>query len=165
MKLRKVVIAALVGMSFVSGAWGAQSKATPALPAVATATEYEGTIEVTMEITVKSAIPASSPFYCTVDLSVGSYEGTAGKIIAAEEHAATPVTLSSGGKASCVVKVPYFWYLTTPVETSVGMTVGVVAGSTATIGTVVGRTSTRTIGPFPLPTPGSTTSFGYSIIL
>src|ERR1700722_3970843 len=116
MKLKKVIIAALVGMSFVPGAWAAQNNATPLLTAATTPTEYYGTIEVTLEITAKSTIAASTPVYCTVNLSVGTYQGTAGRIIAAEESAAIPATLA-GGKAACVVKVPYFWYLITPADT------------------------------------------------
>lgn len=164
MKMRKVGIAALFGMSFVSGAWGAQNNATPAQAAVATPTEYYGTIEVTLEITAKSTIASSTPVYCTVSLNVGAYEGGAGKIDAASESEAVPTTLS-GGKATCVVKVPYFWYIETPAETLVNMTVAVVAGSNATLGTTLGRTSTRDIGGFPIPSPGATTSFAYSIYL
>jgi hypothetical protein len=151
MKLRKIVIVALFGMSF-------------ALPAAAAPTEYYGTIEVTLEITAKSTIASSTPVYCTVNLSVGAYEGGAGTITSAEESEAVPVTLS-GGKGACVVKVPYFWYIVTPAGTLVNMNVGVTAGSNATLGTILGRTSSRSIGGFPIPNPGATTNFAYTIYL
>jgi hypothetical protein len=164
MKLPKAIIGAIVGMSFVPGAWAAQDNATP-LPAVTTPTptEYYGTFEVTLDIAEKSAIASSTQVYCTVSLNVYAYEGAAGKIVSAEEGAATPTTFS-GGKATCVVKVPYFWYLVAPAS-MVSMTVSAVAGSSTTVGSVVGRTSSRTIGAFPIPTPGATTTFAYSIYL
>jgi hypothetical protein len=164
MKLSKVIIAALVGISFVPGAWAAQSSAAPQPSVVTTPTEYYGTIEVTLDITAKSTIASGTPVYCTVSLSVGAYEGGAGKIIAADESEAVPATLS-GGKATCVVKVPYFWYLVTPADSLVNMTVGAVAGSASSIGTTLGRTSSRSIGAFPIPSPGAITSFAYSIYL
>jgi hypothetical protein len=166
MKLPKVIIGALVGMSCVPGAWAAQNNATPLPSAVTTTTptEYYGTIEVTLEITAKSPIASSTPVYCTVSLNVGAYEGGAGKITSAEESEALPVTLS-GGKGTCVVKVPYFWYLVTPADSLVTMTVGADAGSSTTVGTILGRTSTRTIGAFPIPSVGATTAFSFSIYL
>ena len=166
MKLPKAMIAALVGASFVPGAWAAENNATPE-PAVTTPTGYDGTIEVTLEITAKTTIAASTAVFCTVSLGVGSGLGGPGQVIFAEESASIPVTLS-GGKGACVVKVPYFWYLVpSPAPISVSMTVGVVAGSTIGTSTTVEKTrsSTRTVGPFHIPSPGATTSFAYSIFL
>jgi hypothetical protein len=164
MKLPKVIVAALVGMSFVPGAWAAKNNATPLATAATTPTEYYGTIEVTLEIIAKSTFAAGTPIYCTASLDVGNYEGTAGKITAAQETAAAPAKLS-GGKANCVVSIPYFWYLVPAADTTVSMSVGANAGSTATVGTTVGRSSTRTIGAFPIPTPGATTTFAYTVYL
>jgi hypothetical protein len=166
MKLSKVIVTTLVGMSFVSGAWAAQKNAAPVSPDVTTTpTEYYGTIEVTLAITIKSAIASTTPIYCTASLTVGSYLGGAGQIIAADESAAAPAT-ASGGKETCVIKIPYFWYLAgTTEDQSVSLTTSVIAGVSANIATEVGRTSTRTIGPFPIPAAGATTSFAYTIYL
>ena len=71
----------------------------------------------------------------------------------------------SGGKGTCAVKVPYFWYLVTPAGTLVSLTVGAYAGYSATVGTVLSRSSSRNIGAFPIPAQGATTSFAYSIYL
>ena len=60
MKISKVVIGAIVGMSCVSGAWAARNSAA-AVPAATTPTEYYGTIEVTLYITAKSTIASSTP--------------------------------------------------------------------------------------------------------
>jgi hypothetical protein len=167
MKMSKVIVAALVGMSFVAGAWAAPKNATPVSPeATAKPTEYYGTIEVTVEIHEKSAIASTTPVYCTVDLSVSAYESvlTPGLITSAEEHEAVPTTFS-GGKATCTVKVPYFWDIVAPAETLVYMTVGAYAGNSSDIGTVLGRSSTRTISGFAIPSVGATTAFAYAIYL
>ena len=168
MKLSKVIVPTLVGMSFVSGAWAAPKNAAPVSPDVTTTpTEYYGTIEVTLGITVKSAIDSTTPLYCTASLTVGSYLGGAGQIIAADESAAVPATLS-GGKATCVVKIPYFWYLAgTTEDQSVSLTTSVIAGTSTTccdgrlktpllqLLTPSARASGRAISPTVTPAPMS----------
>jgi hypothetical protein len=86
-----------------------------ALPPAATTT-YAGTIEATITITLKTALPKGDVIVCSVD-AVATSEGTAGSLLY-DDDAASAATVS-GATATCKVNIPFSWVLFTPSTTTI----------------------------------------------
>lgn len=78
-------------------------------PAAATTT-FTGTIEVTVTITLKTALPTGGQVACSVEADASS-SGTSGEVGYVED--ATKLATVSGSTATCKVNIPYSWLLFT----------------------------------------------------
>jgi hypothetical protein len=83
----------------------------------AATTTYTGTIEVTVTITLKTALPSGDKVACNVG-AVASSESEASPFttIAYDESAISTASVS-GSTATCKVNIPYSWVLLTPSTT------------------------------------------------
>jgi hypothetical protein len=79
-------------------------------------TTYSGTIETTVTITLKTALPKGGTIACTVGASAISDNETTGAAVGITESA-TSVATVSGSTATCKVNIPYNWVLFTPSTT------------------------------------------------
>jgi hypothetical protein len=84
--------------------------------AAAATTTYSGTIEVTVTITLKTALPKGGTIACTVGATAISENETATENVAFTEGASSIATVS-GSTATCKVNIPYSWVLFTPSTT------------------------------------------------
>lgn len=84
-------------------------------PATATTT-YSGTIEVTVTVTLKTALPKGDSVACSVDAIASSVSETSASNIAYDEDATSLATVS-GSTATCKINIPYSWVLLTPSTT------------------------------------------------
>jgi hypothetical protein len=82
----------------------------------AATTTYSGTIEVTVTITLKTALPKGDSVACSVDaIAISESETTAASVT--YDEIATSVATVSGSTATCKVNIPYSWVLLTPSTT------------------------------------------------
>ncbi len=95
----------------------------PAMPSPAATTLYSGTFDVTITITVVSAIPEESTILCTANIS-----GTDSTYALHGETAVT-TAVRSGSTATCTLNVPYAWMLGTTPTYNFGYQVSWAAGS------------------------------------
>jgi hypothetical protein len=86
-----------------------------ATPEVATTT-YAGTIEATITITLKTAVPKGDVIVCSVDAAATSESETTLTGVAYDDTAASTATVS-GSTATCKVNIPFSWVLLTPSTT------------------------------------------------
>ncbi len=84
--------------------------------AAAATTTYAGTIEATVTITLKTALPTGDKVACTVTADASSENETAGTIFDYDESASSIATVS-GSTATCKVNIPFSWVLFTPSTT------------------------------------------------
>jgi hypothetical protein len=84
----------------------------------AATTTYSGTIEVTVTITLKTALPKGDSVACSVDALAGSGSPASplGVTVAYDESATSTASVS-GSTATCKVNIPYSWVLPTPSAT------------------------------------------------
>jgi hypothetical protein len=78
----------------------------PSSPLAATKT-YTGSVQVSMTIQIKSALPASQSYLCEVDISIFD-EATASE---GPTAIASVAQTASGGVLKCTVDIPYSWAL------------------------------------------------------
>lgn len=81
-------------------------------------TTYSGTIEVTVTITLKKALPKGDSVACNVDATASSVSETSAANLAYDESATSLATVS-GSTATCKVNIPFPWVLLTPSTTVV----------------------------------------------
>jgi hypothetical protein len=86
-------------------------------PDIAT-TAYTGTIEVTVTITLKTALPTGDKVACNVDAIATSASTTTSANVVIDESATAAATVS-GSTATCKVNIPFSWVLLTPSTTVV----------------------------------------------
>ena len=91
------------------------SSIDPSTLAPAATTTYTGTIEATINITLKTALPKGDVIVCSVDAFADS-EGAAGSLDYEEDAASTAAV--SGSTATCKVNIPFSWVLFTPSTTT-----------------------------------------------
>ncbi len=82
----------------------------------AATTTYSGTIEVTVNITLKTALPSGDVIACSVDAVASSESETTATSVAYDDSAASLATVS-GSSATCKVNIPFSWVLGTPSTT------------------------------------------------
>lgn len=82
----------------------------------AATTTYSGTIEVTVTVTLKTALPSGDKVACSVGATAISDSETTGANVAYDESATSLATVS-GSTATCKVNIPYSWVLLTPSTT------------------------------------------------
>ncbi len=86
--------------------------------AAAATTTYTGTVEATVTITLKTALPTGDKIACTVTADASSDNETAGTLFDYGETASSIATVS-GSTATCKVNIPFSWVLFTPSTTVV----------------------------------------------
>jgi hypothetical protein len=91
-------------------------------PDVATTT-YTGTIEATVTITLKTALPKGGTIACTLGASPSSENETTGAFVGITESASSVATVS-GSTATCKLSIPYNWVLPTPSTTIINELTG-----------------------------------------
>jgi hypothetical protein len=80
--------------------------------ATAPTSTFSGTIEVTVTITLKTALPKGGTVACTVGASVISESETTDAVVGISETGSSIATVS-GSTATCKVNIPYSWVLFT----------------------------------------------------
>jgi hypothetical protein len=83
----------------------------------AVTTTYSGTIEVTVTITLKTALPKGDSVACSVGAVANSDSETNPLLDVAYDESATSLASVSGSTATCKVSIPYSWVLLTPSTT------------------------------------------------
>ncbi len=85
-------------------------------PAIATTT-YSGTIEATVTITLKTALPKGDSVACSVGAIASSDSETDPIADVVYDESASSLASVSGSTATCKVSIPYSWLLLTPSAT------------------------------------------------
>jgi hypothetical protein len=85
----------------------------------AATTTYSGTVEVTVTVTLKTALPKGDSVACSVGAIASSESETSPFASVAYDESATSVASVSGSTATCKVNIPYSWVLFTPSTTVV----------------------------------------------
>jgi len=94
--------------------------------ATASTTTYTGTIETTVTITLKTALPKGGTVGCRVDADPSS-DGASGDV--SYEESASSVATVSGSTATCKVNIPFSWLLFTPSTVSGKTQINTITGS------------------------------------
>jgi hypothetical protein len=89
----------------------------------AATTTYAGTIEATVTVTLKTALPSGDKVACTVTADASSENETAGSVLDYNESASSIATVS-GSTATCKVNIPFSWVLFTPSATVINGLLG-----------------------------------------
>ncbi len=127
---------------------------------LAAASAQTGTITVNFTVTVKSAIPASSPITCGISAIVT--EGSlAGVNIILED--ATVAATRSGNTAKCTVTIPYSWTVLNPTTARLDLNYTLSASKAGT--GIVSRSSSGSIASIPVPASGATTTQTVNAVL
>ncbi|MGA2857119.1 MAG: hypothetical protein ABSE40_09625 [Candidatus Sulfotelmatobacter sp.] len=75
-------------------------------------TTFSGTIEATITITLKTALPKGDVIVCSVDALASSISETTDAAVTYDDSAASTATVS-GSTATCKVNIPFSWALQT----------------------------------------------------
>jgi hypothetical protein len=94
--------------------------------AAAATTTYTGTIETTVTVTLKTALPKGGTVACRVEADPTS-EGVSGDVF--YEETATAIATVSGSTATCKVNIPFSWLLFTPSTASGKVQTNSITGS------------------------------------
>lgn len=86
-------------------------------------TTYSGTIETTVTITLKTALPKGGTIACTVGATAISSSETTEAAVGITQSATSLATVS-GSTATCKVNIPYNWVLFTPSTTVINELTG-----------------------------------------
>lgn len=136
-----------------------------AVPDTVTKTDYTGTLDVTIHITVKSTFKTGTTIACGAEAiatseNIATYAG-----IAYDEWAFADAT-GSGTTYTCTLKIPYSWNLITPssdIQNSMSVSYTVVAlGTSGTIFSVnqgYRETGSDIVQQVAIPAIGATTSY------
>jgi hypothetical protein len=122
-----------------------------------------GTIVVNFTITIRSAIPTTTPILCDLSASVTEISGSGVNLI--EEDAAVAAT-RTGSTAKCTVTIPYSWVVLNPVTARLGLAYNLIAAKT-TPGTtgLLSRASSGIVALIPIPANGGTTTQTVNAVL
>ena len=154
----------------VTGTFHPISKVAPD----ATITPTTGTVELTLTITLKTALPKGGSIICEADLNATSVNLStdAGGLWTEEAYATATV---NGSTATCTVNVPYSWAIpasSSTVENSVtgdylvemnNASTGTAGGTAVPTGTV--RYSLGTFLDGAIPATGSTSKYPVSVVI
>ena len=114
-------------------------------------TPVVGILTVTVTVILATAIPQGGFVFCTAE--VGSFEPATGSN---SENIAVAATVS-GGLATCIMPIPYYWTLATPATDVISVVYGAeIVPSAASAGGLPRRGGTHTL-PSILGVPGTGT--------
>ena len=130
--------------------------------AAAVSTTHTGTVQVTFNITIKSAIPTSTPIYCSTNISA-SDSGYSDYY----SEAATAIAVHNGNTATCKASIPFQW-----VMTGTGRRYAVwydiyaqPTNSNALYLSGLRTSSHQPVSAAPFPTNGQTVTHSYNVVL
>lgn len=145
-----------------------------AVPDASSTTPTTGTVEVTLTITLKTALPKNGSVNCGANLTAMSENETTFAYAYWYEQAYTIATVS-GSTATCTVNVPYSWVIPAASSTVKNSVTGMYAvqmnsASTGTTGSTVDPTGTvrYSSGGFlsgAIPATGSTSKYSLSVVI
>jgi len=121
-------------------------------------TPQTGTFVVNFTITIKSAIPATSPIICGVTASVNDISAAGVNVIT---EVATVAGARTGNTAKCTVTIPYSWMVLNPAAAKVNL----IYNLTGSKGAALTRSSSGSIASIPVPANGSTTTQAVNAVL
>ena len=185
MNLRKLVVVAAVCALSSPMAWaqdgnqeggpgvlGYFDPATGAFRPVAQGEDFDlmtaaavsgGNFLVTFNITVKSAIAATTPIHCSVSATV--VDASPGGVNVITESATVSAT-RTGATARCTVNLPYSWVLQSPVGTQVSLTSVLSSTKPGAAPTgLLSRLHTSTFARSAVPANGVTTKYTVNAVL
>lgn len=137
------------------------------VPDTVTKTDYTGTIDVTIHITVKSTFVSGTTIACGSDVTPSSEDATNPYLgIGYDEWVFADAT-GSGSSYTCTLKLPYSWYLLTPgtgIQNSMSVGYDVMAiGASGSVVSLINQgyreTSSTVVQSAPIPAIGATTSY------
>jgi len=131
-----------------------------------------GTFELTITVTLKTAVPAGGSVLCSTDITAASTSLTTGT---AEVYTETAYSVAkvTGSTATCTVTTPYSWVIT-PSSTTVenllegSHTVSILAAPSTTINAanIEGRSSSTTfLNSKTIPASGTTSKYTANVTL
>jgi hypothetical protein len=112
-----------------------------------------GTIVVNFTITIKSAIPTTSPISCGVEATVTEVSAVGVNLIF--DTAAVAAT-RTGNTAKCTVTIPYSWMVSNSATARLSLTYNLALSKPGTTGLLL-RSSVGSIASIPIPANGATT--------
>lgn len=134
----------------------------------AVSTTYTGTIQLTISAHLVTPVPSGGAVICSLGASVIDISTTGTIDNEVSEEAETKATVS-GSTATCLVKIPYSWYLPNVSHDTVSLGYSIsIIGSTTSVTGVLTRSSSGLIPGAPsikVPANGATTSFTVSTTL
>lgn len=150
---------------------GLQDQAAGATTAQAPAFDVEsiaantvgGTLVVNLTVTIKSAIPLTTPILCSVNAYLVEADLTGANTIG---ELATVAATRAGTKATCRVSIPYSWTVLSSATARVSLNATVLASKTGAPQTgLLTRSSSFTLGSIAVPANGATTTIAANATL
>jgi hypothetical protein len=136
--------------------------------AEAATTPITGTIELTIDITLKTALPTGGTILCSASLTASSTVLTTGMSTFYEEEASSVAT-ASGSTHTCTVNVPYSWLLAAPSSTVSNSLVGdyavEMANLTGKLPALVRSSSSTFLNVTKIPATGTITKATVNVTL
>jgi hypothetical protein len=126
-----------------------------------------GMIELTITITLKTAVPTGGTVYCSTDITAASNNTETFETGAMYDESSYSVAKVTGTTATCTVITPYSWILpaaSSTVQNSLSSVyvIGILPASTSTtavLSELDGRSSTGPFGGTAIPATGATTKY------
>ena len=135
--------------------------------AAAAAVQITGKFNVTFRISLRTAVPSGDVVGCALTASAADVDPNTYTVSNEISEVAGTLATVTGTGASCVVQLPYSWYLTNASSDTVDLTYTLVIGS-STPGVSPIRVSSQFVpgaGSLKVPSNGVTTSFTVNAIL
>jgi hypothetical protein len=130
---------------------------------VAAASAMTGTVVVNFTITIKSAIPTTTPIVCDVLATITEVSAAGLNLISDDSSVAATRT---GNTAKCTVTIPYSWAVSNPTTAKVSLLYNLTAvKTTAGVTGLLNRSSTGALGTLPIPANGTTTTQTVNAVL
>ena len=126
------------------------------------ATTQPGTITVSFNITIRSAIPANYVISCGVSAVVTEVSLSGVNLISDD---ATVAATRTGGTAKCTVTIPYSWALVNPSTARLSLSYNLSASKAGAAAGLLNRLSLGTIANMAVPASGATTPFTVNAVL
>lgn len=134
-KLSAAIAAGILGMLLAPGAANAYIV-------------YSGTITLTLNISIASSIPTTTPIQCAFNTQIANQTDSA------QESVGVAGT-RSGSTATCILHIPYTWHLYNGPSDTVELSYSITADN----GTGIRRTTSNTLGSIKVPATGANLSF------
>jgi hypothetical protein len=134
-------------------------------PDVTAATHFTGTVDVKIDIALKSTFPSGTTFPCSAIVIGGEIEVSTLTLDGGIETASGKATVSSKTKtATCSLSIPYEWTLVADPAATEGLIIAFAAAAVDPSGTTK-RATIQTGGAQSLPADGKTITVSYSTTL
>jgi hypothetical protein len=131
--------------------------------------EVAGTLKIDINITASSSVPSGAVVACQVDVSVGDF-GANPSNGDFNEHAGAIATTSTTGGRTCILTIPYAWFLNNAGTAQVGINYHVsilqalAVGSTSQV-VEIRRAEHDAVPAFSVPANGAVTTLTFVVRL